>query len=52
MAPAAITSISSILPYKRTLNFSKYLGLPLFFSKSKVGAFKDILAKVFEKIEG
>jgi hypothetical protein len=51
-APATIASISSILPYKRTLNFSKYLGLPLFFSKSKVGAFKDILEKVSGKIEG
>jgi hypothetical protein len=51
-APATIASISSILPYKRTSNFSKYLGLPLFFSKSKVGAFKDILEKVSGKIEG
>jgi hypothetical protein len=51
-APITIASISSILLYKRTLNFSKYLGLPLFFSKSKVGAFKDILEKVSGKIEG
>jgi hypothetical protein len=51
-APAAIASISSILPYKRILNSSKYLGLPLFFGKSKVGAFKDILEKVSGKIEG
>jgi hypothetical protein len=51
-APTAIASISSILPYKRTSNSSKYLGLPLFFGKSKMGAFKDILAKVSEKIEG
>jgi hypothetical protein len=49
---AMVNSISSILPYKRTLISSKYLGLPLFFGKSKAGAFKDILEKVFGKIEG
>jgi hypothetical protein len=31
---------------------SKYLGLPLFFGKSKSVAFKDILDKVSGKIEG
>jgi hypothetical protein len=50
--PAVINSISSILPYKRTSFSFKYLGLPLFFGKSKVGAFKDILEKVSGKIEG
>ena len=51
-APTVINSISSILPYKRTSISSKYFGLPLFISKSKFGAFKDILEKVFGKIEG
>jgi hypothetical protein len=31
---------------------SKYLGLPLFFGKSKSADFKDILDKVSGKIEG
>jgi hypothetical protein len=48
----SISSISSILPYKRTSISSKYLDLPLFIGKSKAGAFKDILEKVFGKIEG
>jgi hypothetical protein len=52
MAPAAIASICSILSYKRISNTSKYLGLPIFFGKSKVGAFKDILKKISGKIEG
>ena len=51
-APTVIASISSILPYKRILNSLKYLGLPLFFGPSKVGAFKDILEKISRKIEG
>jgi hypothetical protein len=34
------------------LNSSKYLGLPLFFGKSKTSAFKDIVEKVSGKIEG
>jgi hypothetical protein len=52
IAPSIANSISSILPYKRTSISSKYLGLLLFFGKSKVGAFKDILEKVSWKIEG
>jgi hypothetical protein len=51
-APAVINSISSILPYKRISLSAKYLGLPLFFGKSKVSDFKDILEKVSGKIEG
>ena len=52
MTHDVVNSISSILPYKRTSSSSKYLGLPLFLSKSKAGAFKDILDKVSGKIEG
>jgi hypothetical protein len=49
--PAAIANISNILPYKRILNSSKYLGPHIFIGKSKVGPFTDILAKVSRKIE-
>jgi hypothetical protein len=52
MAPSVIHSICGIFPYKRALNSSKYLGLPLFLGKSKSAAFKDILEKVSGKIEG
>jgi hypothetical protein len=51
-APSTINSISDIIPFKRTSISSKYLGLPLFFGKSKFVAFKDILEKVSGKIEG
>jgi hypothetical protein len=51
-ASSTIHSISGIFPYKRALISSKYLGLPLFFRKSKSAAFKDILEQVFSKIEG
>ena len=51
-ASSTINSISSILPYKRALISSKYLGLPHFFGKSKSVAFKDILEKVYGKIKG
>jgi hypothetical protein len=51
-ASSVINSISSIFPYKRTSISSKYLGLPLSFGKSKSVAFKDILKKVYGKIEG
>jgi hypothetical protein len=47
-----INSFSGIFPFKRTSISSKYLGLPLFFGKSKFAAFKDILEKVSGKIEG
>jgi hypothetical protein len=51
-ASSTINSISGIFPFKRASIFSRYLGLPLFFSKSKSAAFKDILEKVSGKIEG
>ena len=51
-APSTINSISGIFPFKRTSISSKYLGLPLFFGKSKSAAFKYILEKVSGKIEG
>ena len=52
MASSIIQKIGVIFPYKSTLHSSKYLGLPLFFGKSKTAAFKDILDKVSGKIEG
>jgi hypothetical protein len=52
MASSTINSISSIFLFKRTSISSKYLGLALFFGKSKTVAFKDILEKVSGKIEG
>jgi ubiquinone biosynthesis protein COQ9 len=52
MASSTIHNINSIFQYKRALISSKYLGLPLFYGKSKIVAFKDILEKVSGKIEG
>jgi hypothetical protein len=52
MASSTINSISGIFPFKRASIFSKYLGLLLFFGKSKCATFKDILEKVSGKIEG
>jgi hypothetical protein len=51
-ASLVIQSIGAIFPFKTVLNSSKYLGLPILFSKSKNAAFKDILDKVSGKIEG
>jgi hypothetical protein len=52
IASSTINSICNIFPFKRTSTSSKYLGLPLFFGKSKTVVFKDILEKVSGKIEG
>ena len=49
---SVIQSICGIFHFKKASNSSKYLGLPLFFGKSKSAAFKDILEKVSGKIEG
>jgi hypothetical protein len=49
---SVIHNICGIFPFKRTMKSSKYLGLPLFHGKSKSIAFKDLLDKVFGKIEG
>jgi hypothetical protein len=51
-ASSTINSIGGIFPYKKALISSKYLGLPLFFGKSKSVVFRDILEKVYGKIEG
>ncbi|XP_059432574.1 uncharacterized protein LOC132165893 [Corylus avellana] len=51
-AASTITSIQGIFPYKSASATSKYLGLPLFFGRSKKAAFQDILDKVSGKIEG
>jgi ABC-type maltose transport system permease subunit len=42
---------SGIFPFKRASISSKYLGMPLFFGKSKSATFKDVLEKVSRKIE-
>jgi hypothetical protein len=52
MDSSVIHSICGIFPFKRALPSAKYLGLPLFFGKSKSADFKDILDKVSGKIEG
>jgi hypothetical protein len=49
---SVIHNICGILPFKRALSSAKYLGLPLFFGKSKSADFKDTLDKVSGKIEG
>ena len=49
---STINSISGIFPFKRALISSKYVGLPLFFGKSKSADFKDTMEKVSGKIEG
>jgi hypothetical protein len=49
---SVIHNICGILPFKRALSSAKYLGLPLFFGKSKSANFKDTLDKVSGKIEG
>jgi hypothetical protein len=51
-AHLVIQSISGIFPFTKALTSSKYLGLPLFFGKSKTSDFKDIVEKVSGKIEG
>jgi hypothetical protein len=51
-AHSVIQSIRGIFPFTTALNSSKYLGLPLFFGKSKSLDFKDIVEKVSGKIEG
>jgi hypothetical protein len=47
-----VQSICGIFPFKRTMKSSKYLGLPLFLSKSKLIAFQDLLERVSGKIKG
>ncbi|XP_059461931.1 uncharacterized protein LOC132190922 [Corylus avellana] len=49
---STITSIWGVFPYKQALATSKYLGVPLFFGRSKTAAFQDILEKVSGKMEG
>jgi hypothetical protein len=45
-------SILDILPYAETPISAKYLGLPMFFGRSKQSSFLDILQKVQGKIKG
>ena len=46
---STINNISGIFPFKIASIFSKYLGLPLSFGKSKSTVFKDILEKSFKE---